>query len=375
MSDKRLKKASHFLISGGIICQVAALLIGHPYLRWSMSILAICLLGWGYYLNLKSKGYVPIRSGWFYGLVAFTLLPLLGPIAAARKLSVMLEHGDPVPDWFLGMLFTSFLGPLIGTLVAVLKLSLMREKSEKIDHTRPKKTSRFIIGSGLICQVAALLNGSLSSYRYWSLLAVLAICLLGWGYYANLRSKGYDPLRSGWFYGLMVLSFLPLFGPLAAAGKLRIMPVHGDPKGTRPVAHGLFLTVIAGIGLFLWLSISWVRQNATVWGHIEPAEHRIRDAVLLQEAGKDFSAELAAAETEIRAAKDAAADLKYNALNATILKLSGEAHFLRGEWKEAEQDYTRLLETGYSTDVARKRLSQLKEQRKKGASRGGNVRP
>lgn len=238
------------------------------------------------------------------------------------------------------------------------------------------KKSYFLIGGGIICQAAALLNGSLSSYRYWSLLAVLAICLLGWGYYANLRSKGYVPFRSGWLYGLTALSLLPLFGPLAAAGKLRIMPEYGDAKGTRPVAHGLFLTLVAGIGLFLWLAMSQFVKHSAVWGHIENTEQQIRFARQFQEAGKDFTAELAAAEDEIRAAKDAAAALEINALNTNILELSAEVHFLGGKWKEAEQDYTRLLETGgCRADKARKRLSQLKERRKKGASLVGNAQP
>ncbi len=112
-----------------------------------------------------------------------------------------------------------------------------------------KTASHVLICGGIICQAAAFLDGSLSWYRYWSPSAAISLFLLGSGYYANLRSKGYIPFRIGWLYGLTVLSLLPFLGPLAAAGKLKTMPACGEPKETRPVVHGIVLVLIAASGV------------------------------------------------------------------------------------------------------------------------------
>ncbi len=242
----------------------------------------------------------------------------------------------------------------------------MKERANVMNGGQLKK-KLWISSGGIICQLIAVISGS-----PYGLLSLPAICILGWGYYGNLKAKGHDPLHSGWFYVLTIISFLgPVIGPIAALQKLSLMGRPGEqvasPKTNLQslISVAAALVIVAFLIMLSWPSISYHQKSEKVYQHLELAQQQAEKARLLKDAGKDYSLALATAEAELAAAKDLAASFQYTFRDNMIATCSGDINFLRGRFKDAERDYAKALELGYSRDVIKERLALLKKSKKK----------
>jgi predicted negative regulator of RcsB-dependent stress response len=83
-----MKKTGWLLIIAGAVIQVLMIFYGFI---WYISLI---LLSTGYYLGLKGRGYAPFQSRHFYGMIVFSLFPIIGPIIAIISLTYLPNFGE-----------------------------------------------------------------------------------------------------------------------------------------------------------------------------------------------------------------------------------------------------------------------------------------
>jgi hypothetical protein len=88
MTQEQMKKTGWLLIITGAV--MFMLMRISAYFLY----ISLILLGTGYYLGLKGKGYAPFKSRHFYGMIVFSLFPIIGPIAAILTLTYLPNFGE-----------------------------------------------------------------------------------------------------------------------------------------------------------------------------------------------------------------------------------------------------------------------------------------
>jgi hypothetical protein len=91
MTQEQMKKAGWVLIITGAM--MFMLMIFFAYFLY-IYLLSLILLGIGYYLGLKGRGYAPFKSRHFYGMFVFSLFPIIGPIVAIISLTYLPNFGE-----------------------------------------------------------------------------------------------------------------------------------------------------------------------------------------------------------------------------------------------------------------------------------------
>ncbi|MEI8173567.1 MAG: hypothetical protein WCH07_08815 [Deltaproteobacteria bacterium] len=88
MTQEQMKKTGWLLIIAGAVIQVVMIFSGF---FWYISLI---LLGTGYYLGLKGRGYAPFKSRHFYGMIVCSLFPIIGPIVAIISIAYLPNFGE-----------------------------------------------------------------------------------------------------------------------------------------------------------------------------------------------------------------------------------------------------------------------------------------
>lgn len=94
------------------------------------------------------------------------------------------------------------------------------------DEDRLGRIARYAFCVGMVSHLSGLFIYDKFPYLYF----FSAVCL-SVGYYVRIRMKGYQPLCSAAFYGMVVLLSMPVIGPIAGFQKIWAMPRSGDPIG------------------------------------------------------------------------------------------------------------------------------------------------
>lgn len=104
---------------------------------------------------------------------------------------------------------------------------------------------------GVVSHVAGLmLYDDFPSVYFFS-----ALCLSA-GYYARLRMKEYQPLKTAAFYGMALVLALPVIGPVAGFQKIWAMPRRGETvtregrKMTSWISLGVFVIFVLVLVMF-----------------------------------------------------------------------------------------------------------------------------
>jgi hypothetical protein len=88
MTQEQMKKTAWLLIITGALIQTQMYFSAYFYY------LSLILLGTGYYLGLKGRGYVPFKSRHFYVMFGASILPIIGTIMAMIELTYLPNCGE-----------------------------------------------------------------------------------------------------------------------------------------------------------------------------------------------------------------------------------------------------------------------------------------
>ena len=124
--------------------------------------------------------------------------------------------------------------------------------------------------TGLIGHIAAMLAGMTTAAGgelYVTIVYPFSWLILIVAAYAEWKHRGYDPARDGRFYGIAVVTIIPLIGPFALLVRLYRLPKRGEDKSR---ISGLFsalgrlkangLVMFAAI-LFLFLLFAFLHRQ------------------------------------------------------------------------------------------------------------------
>lgn len=122
---------------------------------------------------------------------------------------------------------------------------------------------RNALSTGLVSHIAALLAGMMpvSGARTFFYAAYGFACLaFVLGAYAELKDRGYAPVRSLSFYGAAAAAVLPVIGPVAAL--LMLYAARGNRKGEPFTIGGMLVSIprlkVNPLILFLFLTILFI---------------------------------------------------------------------------------------------------------------------
>jgi hypothetical protein len=89
MTQEQMKKAGWVLIiTGAMTFMLMVFFYYNAYLS------SIILLGIGYYLGMKGRGYAPFKSRHFYVMFVSSIFPIIGPIASSISLTYLPNFGE-----------------------------------------------------------------------------------------------------------------------------------------------------------------------------------------------------------------------------------------------------------------------------------------
>jgi len=112
----------------------------------------------------------------------------------------------------------------------------------KGDEIRMGRIARNAFGVGIVSHLAGLFI-----YDEFPLLYFFSVACLSAGYYVRIKMKGYQPLHSAAFYGMVLLLSIPVIGPVAGLQKIWAMPRSGEDIGPEKKR----LTTLISLGLFI----------------------------------------------------------------------------------------------------------------------------
>jgi len=124
--------------------------------------------------------------------------------------------------------------------------------------------------TGLISHVAAILVGMMSASgkeHFFGIVFLLSCFLLVFGAYAELKNRGYCPLRDWRFYVITAIAVFPLVGPLIVFGLLYSFQKSGQEKrvgisGLFPAFFRLKANVLVIFLLIVFLLILFAVTNS-----------------------------------------------------------------------------------------------------------------
>lgn len=102
--------------------------------------------------------------------------------------------------------------------------------------------ARFAFAVGIVSHLTGLFIYDRFPYLYF----FSVVCLLV-GYYVRIGMKGYQPLVTPSFYGMVFLLSLPVIGPIAGFQQIWAMPRAGEEMGKEKKR----LTTLISLGFFV----------------------------------------------------------------------------------------------------------------------------